>query len=69
MDLLSLSRSSARLLSPLRLLLGDLSRFSRLPEGLQLRLKRCSPLLCHLPAGTFGSELLTNLSQFAHKWP
>src|SRR5215212_1420873 len=51
------------------LLLGTLRRFLGLPECLQLRLKRSSPLLCYLPADTFGSELLTNLSQFAHKWP
>lgn len=66
--LLSLSRSGVKL-CPLRLLLGGLRRFLRLFEGFQLRLKRCSPLLCHLPTGTFGSELLPNLSQLAHKWP
>src|SRR5215217_3674314 len=68
--LLSLSRSGVRLLVCLiGLLLDRLRRFSGLSEGLQLRLEGRGPLLCHLPADPFGSELLTNLSQFAHKWP
>src|SRR5215212_1729591 len=66
---LSLSRSGVRLLCLIGLLLDRLRRFSGLSEGLQLCLEGRGPLLCHLPADPFGSELLTNLPQFAHKWP
>src|SRR5918994_801271 len=54
-------------LCPLRLLLDCLRRFSRLSEGLQLRLKSRRPLLCHLTACTFGAEFFPDLSQLAHK--
>src|SRR5215208_5515406 len=67
--LLSLSCSGVGLLCPLRLPLNCLRRFSYLSEGLQLRLEGRDLLLCYLPTDPFGSEFLTDLSQFAHKWP
>src|SRR5918994_3318598 len=66
--LLSPSRSGVGLCL-LRLLVDRLRRFSRLSEGLQLRLKSRRPLLCHLTACTFGAEFFPDLSQLAHKRP
>src|SRR5215218_52180 len=66
--LLSPSRSGVGLLCPIGFLLDRLRRFSGFSEGIQLRLEGRRPLLGYLPAGSFGSEFLTNLSQFAHKW-